>query len=373
MVTHKELQELINTAGDGNLFVSLYLNVNPITNPKGDYQIHFKNLLKKELDRIGKQGEKMLREDIRRIEIFLNGNRRDFKKGLTIITSAPVEFWRIYHLSVPVRNELVIDKTPHIKPLTDILDNYQRYAVVLVDKESARIFLIHLGEIEEYTEMFTPDIPGKHKKGGWFALEETRRTRHIEHHITMHLKDVVKVLEGFLPQEYIGRIILGGSHEALLRFRSMLPITIADKVAGTFSAEMFASNQDILKKSMEAIEQIELQKEKELVDEMITRTHKNEYGVLGIDDVLTSLREGKIHKLIFHEGYTTSGLRCINCDFLTVQGVEQCPYCGRVVEPFNYIVDLVVQKAVEQGARVEVIRENERLKSAGNIGAILRF
>ena len=39
----------------------------------------------------------------------------------------------------------------------------------------------------------------------------------------------------------------------------------------------------------------------------------------------------------------------------------------------NYIVDLLAQRAVEQGALIEVLDSNKKLKDAGKIGAFLRF
>jgi hypothetical protein len=40
----------------------------------------------------------------------------------------------------------------------------------------------------------------------------------------------------------------------------------------------------------------------------------------------------------------------------------------------DYIVDLAGEKAIEQGARVDVLTEdNEKLREAGGIGAFLRF
>ena len=43
------------------------------------------------------------------------------------------------------------------------------------------------------------------------------------------------------------------------------------------------------------------------------------------------------------------------------------------MQKVNYIVDLVAQKAVEQGAMVEVVSENKKLEESGSIGAFLRF
>jgi peptide subunit release factor 1 (eRF1) len=39
----------------------------------------------------------------------------------------------------------------------------------------------------------------------------------------------------------------------------------------------------------------------------------------------------------------------------------------------TYIVDMIAQKAVEQGAFVAVASENKKLQDAGGIGAFLRF
>jgi hypothetical protein len=39
----------------------------------------------------------------------------------------------------------------------------------------------------------------------------------------------------------------------------------------------------------------------------------------------------------------------------------------------KYLADLVAQKAVEQGAFIEVASENRKLREAGSIGAFLRF
>ncbi|MBI5026535.1 MAG: hypothetical protein HZC12_07400 [Nitrospirae bacterium] len=373
MLTHSELKELSVISGNGDFFISLYLNVNPITNPKGDYVIHFKNLLKDIMGKVGKDIEKRVKGDLEKIEAYLTGNKREFKKGLALISSSPRGLWKNYHLSLPVKNELIIDKTPYVKPLVDLLDNYQRYVTLLVAKESARIFLIHLGEIEEYTEVFTADIPGKHKKGGWFALKQNRYERHIDYHVSLHMKDVVKAVEELLHREYIGMIIIGGAEQAIVKVKGLLPQVILDKVIGQFPAEMFAGENDILNMSMKIMEEFEKNKEQMIVDELITRAMKNNMAVIGLEDVLASIQEGSVMKLVFLRGSTAQGFMCTNCGFLTSQALKNCPYCKGVFEAVSYLIDFAVQKAVEQGALIEVVTDSKKLADAGGIGAFLRF
>jgi len=373
MLNREELKEMAKMRGDGAFFVSLYLNVNPVTNIKDNYVIHVKNMLKQTADSVEKNALKRITGDLEKIESYILSNKRIFKKGLAILSSRENNFWKEFHLAVPLKNEIVVDNMPYIKPLVDILDNYRRYAILLVGKESARLFLVHLGEIEEYTEVSTADVPGKHKKGGWFALSEKSYERHTDYHVELHLKDVLKQLESFLSGEYVDRMVIGGSEEAATKVRAMLPQTTAAKVIGTFQAEMFANSKEILEKVEPVLVSFETKKEAETIDDLLTKALKNENAVIGIENVLNALQEGRIMKLVMLKDYKNAGLSCINCGNLAVQEMTACPYCKSKMQRVNYIVDLVAQKAVEQGALVEVVSKNKKLKEAGNIGAFLRF
>jgi peptide chain release factor subunit 1 len=373
MLSREELKELAKMHGNGSYFVSLYLNVNPLTNPKGEYSIRLKNMLRDAAESLEKGVLKKVEKDLEALEAYVLGNRREFKKGLALISSKESNFWREYHLSVPLRSELTVEKSPYIKPLLDILDNYQRYAALLVDKESARIFIIHLGEITEYGEVHTPDVPGRHKKGGWYALSQNHYVRHIEHHVALHLKDVIKKFESFLKHEYIGRVIIGGSEEAVNMTKERLPNTVMEKVVGTFNAGMFEGNADVMKKVEPALREYEIRQEEKAVKELFTRAMKDEKAVVGLEDVLKALEGGRVMKLLLLRDFTRQGFQCSACGALSIKGEVNCPYCGGKMEGVGYMVDLAAQKAVEQGSLVEVVTGSEELEKAGGIGAFLRF
>ena len=371
MLNQEELKEIATLQADGSYFVSLYLNVSPGT--KGDYVIHLKNMLKKFSEEENRKIFKKIKNDIEKLEAFVTSNKREFKKGLAIITSSEKSFWKEYHLAIPVKNAIIVDKAPYIQPLLDILDNYKQYAVLLVDKESARLFLVHLGEIEEYGEVHTPDVPGKHKRGGWFSLSGHRFERHIDYHVSLHIKDVIKKLESFLAAERIERIITGGSDDAVAKVREMLPKAVSEKIVGAFHAEMFANVNDVFEKVKPVISESESMAEKAVVSDLLTAAGKGQNAVIGIEDVLNALQEGRIMKLIFIKDFKDSGYECRNCRNLSKQKVSVCPYCKGGMEEVNYLIDLAAQRAVEQGSQIEVIAENKELLDAGGIGAFLRF
>jgi len=373
MLSSAELKEISSFEGNDSYFVTLYLNVDPMFNKRGDYMVHFKNMIRDTVGTLDRAVYKRVKGDLERVENYVLANKRMFKKGLALFSSEEKSFWKDYHLNVPVRNELIVDKTPYVKPLMDIMDNYQRYAVLLVDKESARIFVIHLGEIVEYGEVHTPDVPGRHKKGGWFALSQNHYERHIEHHVSLHLRDVVERLDSFIRGEYIGRLIIAGSDEAVSAVKGMLHRTVRDKIIGDVKLEMFARPDEVLNKVGPVVLDFEKMKEEETVEGLIARAMKNNNAVLGLEDVLNALQEQRVMKLVFIKDYRASGYSCRSCGYLSVQRAEHCPYCGGKIDTVDYIVDLAGERAIQQGALVEVVLENKRLSDAGGIGAFLRF
>ncbi len=374
MLNREELKYLSEIQGNEDYYVSLYLNVNPITNPKGEYVLHLKNMIREVSENTEKGVYGKIKSDLEKISAYVTSNKRGFRKGLVLVSSEETGFRREYNLSVPVKNTLIVDNTPYIKPLLDILDNNPGYLILLVEKDEARIFVIHLGEIVEYGEIKTADVPGKHKKGGWFALAEPHYQRHIDYHVGLHLKEVIKKLESFLSAERIDLFFVGGSEEAVTMFNDMLPETVRTRIKGQFAAEMFLKPDEVLKRAEPLLSVYEAEKEKKIVDELITRAMKGNQAVLGIEDIIGAAMEGKIHKLVFVKDYEASGFKCVNCGLLSVRNIPKCPYCGSEMEPIEYMVELVVQRAVEQGATIEVLAyETTSLKERGNIGAILRF
>jgi len=373
MLSREELKDIAKMKADNMYYVSFYLNVNPMTTVKDNYVIHVKNMLKQTVDTLDKSVMKKVKADIEKIESYILTNKKMFKKGLVILSCLESNFWKEYHLAVPFRNEIVVETTPYVKPLFDILDNYQRCAILLVDKESARLFLFHLGEIEEYAEVHSEDIPGKHKKGGWFSLAEKSYERHTDYLVGLHLKEVLKELETFLSGEYVGRLIIGGPEEAVTRVKSLLPQSMSDRIIGTFQSEMTANSKEVMKKAEPLIHEYEKMKETGDIEELLTKAMKNENAVIGIENVLGALQEGRVMKLIVLKDYQQSGLSCRQCSYLSIQDVATCPFCSGGMQDQKYLVDLIAQKAVERGALVEVASENRKLREAGSIGAFLRF
>lgn len=371
MFDRKDVQKLENFYFGDAYVVSLFLNVSPQERKKQVYLSRFKNMVKEIREKYNE-----CKEDFVKIESFLQSERESFKKAVVIYSCVKKDLWFRYDLNVSVKDALFINRTPYTSPLFDLLDNYQKYGVVLVDKRTARVFLVFLGDIEEYGMVHHENVPGKHKKGGWFALAEKRYERHIDYHVKMHLKDVLEKFGEFLNDKDIRRLIIAGPDEAISELMDMLSDEIKQKIVGRAYIEKYASKEEVLEKVLPIVEGYERLKEGETVSELITRSLKNDNAVLGVDDVLRYLRDRRVMKLIVAKEYGVDGFICQNCGFATTQTVECCMECGHCVMKVANLIEKAIEMALRGGSLIEVVKdEKDRLKliDYGGIGAFLRF
>lgn len=371
MFDRKDLKELEKFQVEDECVVSLFLNVSPQQRKKQAYLSKFKNMVKNIT-----KAENQCKEDIEKIENFLQSERESFKNSLVIYSCLKKGLWRRFDLNVEIKDDLIIDKTPYTNPLFDLLDNYQKYGVLLVDKRTARVFLIFLGDIEEYAMVHHEDVPGKHKKGGWFALAEKRYERHIEYHVKMHLKDVIDKFDSFLNDKEIRRLIIAGPDEAVSELMKILPENIKQKIIAKANIEKYAKKEEVLEKLMPLIDAYEKLKEKETVSSLITKSMKNDNAVVGIDDVLKYLREKRVMKLVVAKDYNIDGYVCSQCGFATTQKVDCCMECGGCIVHSKNLVERATEMALEQASLIEVVKDEKdraKLIEYGGIGALLRF
>src|SRR5260221_10632955 len=94
-----------------------------------------------------------LEHDLMRIYVFVEHEfERGDCKGLAIFSCSGRDFWQVYPLPRPVHDRIEIGEHPYVRPLLVMMEDYPRYGIVLVDGNSARFFVVHLGEIVEFEE-----------------------------------------------------------------------------------------------------------------------------------------------------------------------------------------------------------------------------
>ena len=141
MISEQELQELAAYEPKETPVVSLYLNVDPSQRTTEGYRLRLRGLLKD-------ASRPDLTDDLDAIEKFFE-HQYDWKgKGVVLFSNQRAGFWNSFPLAVPLSgSRLEIGGKPFIRPLVRLLDVYGSYGVVVVDRQGARLFDIHMGQM----------------------------------------------------------------------------------------------------------------------------------------------------------------------------------------------------------------------------------
>jgi len=361
MFTTDELRELVEFRSTSAPVLSVYLNVDPTQHTTEEYRLILRGLLKE-------AGNDAAPEDIAEVEKYFDFEYDWQGKGVVVFSCREENFWKVSSLAVPVPNQVYVGPRPYIRPLSEVLDDYSRYGVVLVDREGARLFLFEQGKLQETTGTMG-ELPKRHKKGGWAAQKYQRRA---DEHAQRNLREAAELTAKFFAGGRCNRLILGGTEDNVTQFEAMLPKSLRNIVVGSFAIDTGASESDVLDRSLEVIRQVEREQEKQLVEQLIAGWKRGQ-AVVGLSDTIAAIQEQRVHTLLVIGDYGEAGYRCESCHYLTLQERTACPLCGGEIKRTDDIVDHAVHRAMEQGVEVEVVRDSEDLEKVGKIGAILRY
>ncbi len=371
MFNRKDLQELMEFRSASTPVLSLYLNVDPTQQKADQYKLKLRSLLKEAADKANSQ-------DISTIERYFDFEFDWQAKGIAAFSCQDEGFWRVYPLAVPVENRVYVYDRPYIKPLTDVLDAYGRYGVILVDRAGARFYKFNLGELEEATGVLGEEV--KRLKHGSGSAATGRRGgkasagRREEGVAQRNLKDAAESAMRFFEGSGITRLVLGGTDETVSQFQELLPKAIQAQVIDSFSISADASESEIQTRSMEIIEVAAQEREAKRVEKLIAGWKRDSGSVVGLAHTLIALQEGRVGVLLVSAGFEAAGYRCQKCHYLTLNGNHRsCVLCGGRLEAIADVVDNAVHRALQQDVEVEIVRGIDELADMGSIGGILRY
>ncbi|NOY98004.1 MAG: hypothetical protein GXP40_02210 [Chloroflexi bacterium] len=365
MLTDSALRELLEYVSPDPV-LSVYLNTDLSEGNVDVYKLNLRTLLK-EVD---------LPEDTAAVLQYFEHERDRSRRSIAMFSCAAQDFFRAYPLAVPVHSRVHVANRPYFKPLAHLLDAYGSYGVVLVDKQGARLFLFHLGELIEQEGVLGEDV--RHTKRGNASSVRGRRggasgqTHSSKTVAERNIKDAADFAVRFFEENHVRRILIGGTESNTAKFRSLLPKTWQSLIVGTLPMSITSNPKDILERATKIGSEAEQKREARLVTQMVTAAAKGGEGVVRLDDTLTAVREGRVQTLIVHDEFHASGYRCEGCGYITTQKPKTCPFCGKGFTQIPDAVEMAVRQAMQAGSEVEVVRDNETMKEIG-IGGLLRY
>jgi peptide subunit release factor 1 (eRF1) len=375
LVTEAEIKALAAFHNDIYPVVSLYLDVRPEERQRDKMRAKLKHLFDEArhlpATTSTKERRRAFQQEAERLMAWFETEYDDTGRGLAIFTAQEHGLWRSFRLPVPTRDRLMIADRPYLRPLLTLIDEFERYMILLVDKQTARLFVVYLGEIEEYTELMDELVP--HSRAGGLSAEKNQR--HHEMHVLWHVKHAVEATEQLWMRERCQWLLVGGTEEPLAELRRHLPKALHERLAGEIAVSLKDNYDAILARALEVAQAIERRVEAERVTALFDAALGHGPGVLGLDDTLEAIVERRVRILVMEEDFRQLGFECPNCQFLVANATLHCPLCDTRLDPQLDIVERAVERAIDQKATIEVLRGETRhaLATHGHIGALLRY
>ena len=279
-----------------------------------------------------------------------------------------IDFCEVYTLPVPVPNFARIDSSPFIRPLAELQDEYENYAVVVADNTMAKVYLVS-SNIAKDDVSIKGNIKNSVKVGGWSQQRYKRRRDKQLHH---YAKDIASELLELDKTNSFNRVLMVGSKETLRSIRAAFPSQIAKKAIADKAIDLGKPEDFIESELCKLFAQQEIESEQSLWSSIRNEFLRNGLAVMGLEDVLQAAEQGRIEKALVDRGYKPSGIRCRSCEHLQIKPAP-CTKCDSK-DCFEVgLVNELVEILARTSAEIDFCDTIPELQEAGSIGALLRY
>jgi peptide chain release factor subunit 1 len=326
--------------------VSLYLN----TQPDDHGRDHFASFVKKELHTRARTFAPQsaacasFARDVDRIEQYLVDELRPSTNGLALFACAGVEnFFEAVQLNAPLeRHEIYVDKQPHLYTLALVTKQFPRYAAVVADTDSARLFVFGLSSTISIDRVESTKT-SRTQMGGW---SQARYQRHMQNYHQHHAKEVLEVLERVVRQEEIQYIVFAGDQVVIPLLEKQLSPFLAAKVIDVLRLDIRTPEREVLEATLAAMRRQDARDDSEKVEQLIGDYRSGGLAVVGVPDVLTALSNGQVEEVLLSTSPSGDS---------------------------DKLWETMLTQARQTGAQFRLIEDGTLLDKVGGVGASLRY
>ena len=369
VITESAIRELAEFRGQDAPVTSCYLDVDGRRLSRHqDYELELERILRSARSRAN--GTESVAQDLRRIEDYVRGGfDRSSTRGLAMFSCSAHDFWKVVPLPVPVRSRVVINQAPAVSQLESIAQEFDRFGVLLVDKQRARLLVFEFGELMDHSELFD-ELPRDYDTRG--HSDQGDVTGHVDELAALHVRHAAEVAFHVFQQEPFQHLTVGASGPLAGAVENALHPYLKERLVGRIDVGVSASLADIREAALDVERSVERQREVDAVERLRSQQASGQRAVIGLAETLQALVEKRVEQLLVSAGFTESGWHCRNCGHLGLVG-RTCPGCGAELFAVDDIVEEAVDAALAQSCHVEMCVDNADLDVLGRVGALLRY
>ncbi|HEX5385940.1 MAG TPA: hypothetical protein VFW66_04500 [Gemmatimonadales bacterium] len=374
-----QLDRLTRIRSDEHRVVSCYLKLEPRDRARGKYLIKLRNRVRQAMAALPRLGlERAAAEEVKHDLGRVVDHLRDPAHlppghGLAAFASEALELFEVLPLPVVHRSRLGIDRTPLVRELASIEEEFGRMLTVVLDRTGARFF-----EVTAYEAVELPGLRADSTRGGRFRGDQSgpgwgehsyhNRIREEKHR---HFEAIARELFELDRRRAAQGIVLAGPGNEAGAARPFLHTYLAGRVRGTGKLNpKEATPAQVHALTLQVREAWERASEREDVAEMHERLGAG-WAVNGITPTLKALARGQVRTLLVQPDATMPGFRCGDSGRLALTERE-CRGEGEPI-PVLDVVDDAMEEGLRQGVHVNVIYDAEASGHVDGLAGLLRF
>lgn len=376
----KSLAKLTRVQAGDHRVVSCYLKLEPRDRTRNKYLIKLKNRVKTVEEALaGLDLERSTREaasgDLERIVDYLKSPENlPATQGIALFASRPLKLFEAIPLPRVHRSRLAIDRTPLVRELASVEDEFGRVLVAVLDRTSARFFEVTAFDCRELDSLRADFTRGGRYRGerqGYGGRSEFDYNSRIREEKQRHHAGVADHLFALnQKQPALGVVLAAPGQEG----GSVIPFLhpyLAGRVLGTTKLNpKEVTPAQVHAAALEVRQNWERESERQLVKELAERLGAG-WGVNGMEPTLRALGRGQVRTLLVHADAARSGFRYSESGRLTSRPAGDRGE-GEAV-PVLDVVDEAIEEALRQRVTVNVVYDPEAARKIEDLAAILRF
>jgi len=309
--------------------------------------------------------------DVERIVAYASDKIDPAANGVAIFACwGAEEFFEAIQLTTSVSdNRVYAYNQPDLFQLTRLDEQYPRYAAVLTDTNTARIFVFGLGHVIDAEEVKGKKVH-RVKVGGWSQARYQRRVGNAHQE---HAKEVIERLAQIVREDHVSHIILAGDSVVIPLLQEQLPQEMVSMVE-VMKLDIHASEQDVLTATLAKLQEQEAKTAGEKVERLMHQYRARGLAVVGPQETLEALANGQVEELLISGALEESHPLPEEVQAILAPEIPDSKGGTISNEPRQAsLPDLLVTKAKQTGATVTFIEDATLLESIGGVGAFMRW
>ena len=362
------LSRLNEARSDGAPIVSLYLEMTPEARLGTTWATNLKDLCERAVADAGGDHKAAVKRECERVQEALDAGIPRTGRGVAFFACEEQDLFEQIGTAVTLPNSVHVGDNPYVRPLARVRDENDRFVLALLSMHKSRFFFSQIGLVEEVYELegeefAVTDLVSKDQKQDRKAELRRQQAQRSAHALEL----IAKTLEA-------RHVLYSAPADMEADFLDKLDQATRQKVAGNFPCDTNASTSEVADAAEAMQREVEEKEEVETlgkVQELLSSR-----AVAGLDDTLDMLNQQRVMTLVVDGDQTIPGGVDATSGMLTTQTEGTYEATGGDVRPVPDLVELMLDKAMEQGASLELVHSDagrEALAPHGPAAALLRF